>query len=146
MWFGIVKDFAVNLLLCMSFIDLYVQVIFPSERSHRPWHSRAVYILTQSSEASNAILSADPEYATGPADETTHNVVFAKPVTLAPYSHTPYMVASKCSGLLAIEPKTIQASRSSLQVARNIIEVTPDKPFYVLLANVSETQYAYQST
>lgn len=93
-----------------------------------------------SSRASSAVSSADSGYAAAPAKETSHNVLVAKPVTLVPCPHTPVMVPSICSFPPIIEPKSLPASRASLQTARWIIEVAPRQPFYVLLENFSEKQ------
>lgn len=35
-------------------------------------------------------------------------------------------------GLLIIEPKPLRASRASLQVAKEIIEIVPRQPYYVI--------------
>lgn len=73
-------------------------------------------------------------------EEKPHNVVIPTLVTLAPCLHTPLMVASTDSGVPFIEPKTLRASRASLQVANGIIDVSLGQAIYLILTNLSEEQ------
>lgn len=56
MWFEVVEELSVDILLGTSFIDQYVQNIFLSKRDFLPWHSVPAYILAQLSKASSAGL------------------------------------------------------------------------------------------
>lgn len=94
--------------------------------------------------ASNTVLSSDHEYATVSADETCHNELVARTVTLTPCSHTPVIATRTCSGLLIIKPKTVRFSHASLQVVRGIDAVTLGQPSNVILTDLPEKQVFMQ--
>lgn len=95
-------------------------------------------IVIPSSKMRNIGLLADLEYATAPGGEPCYNVVVAKPVRLAPCSHTPFIMTSSWSGFLFITSKLYRERRTNLQVVRWLVDVISGQTFYVLLTNMSE--------
>lgn len=88
----------------------------------------------------NDVSFGDHKYVTAPADEVGHDVEAANPVSLAPCSHRPVIVASTCSDLLIKEAKTLRASRASLPFSNKNNEIASGKPYYVLVTNLSVKQ------
>lgn len=143
-WFGVDGDFVDESQLGISFFHRFFQGIIPAEWKLVPWHSLSVNILTHSSKTRNAVSFADHGYATAPVGKTRHIVVVFKPVTLAPYLHSPDIVTKPCSDLLFITLKTLRAMCASLKIAEEIIEVAPRQPLHVLPTNMLEKQVFIQ--
>lgn len=96
---------AADLSLDTSFIEKYMQRIFPVLSKQMPWNSRPIDTIMRFSKARSAVSLAVREYTKASADEPRHKILVPKPVTLASCSHKLAIVPSTCSELLIIEPK-----------------------------------------
>lgn len=70
-------------------------------------------------------------------DDAYHKEVIAKAAKLAPHAHTPVLVKSTGSKRKVFEAVYYNANRASLQVEREVVDVTSNKYFHILLTNVS---------
>lgn len=66
-----------------------------------------------------------------------HRLVVAKAATLAPHALTSILVKSTGPKIKVIKPIEDSGSRTPLHIAREIADVNPDKPFSILLTNMS---------
>lgn len=70
-------------------------------------------------------------------DDTCYRVAAEKVATPAPHAYIPTFVESTRLEERAIEPIDNSTNSAPLQVAREVMDVTWKKPFYILLTNVS---------
>lgn len=154
-WFAVAQDLCTRVLLGTPFIDRFIKGIFPPERKLVPRDSPPVHILAI--DEPNMVMAVEddkrpcppdapqPELTTASDDlartqtQCEKRVRVAKSTTIAPWTEKPILVNCDVSGLVVITPydKTIR-SRLSM-VARGVMDVRPNRPFYVLMANASSS-------
>lgn len=139
--FGVGDNLAVDSLIRMSFIDKYIQESFAAERKLVAWHSEPLNIIRPGTKAANAATDAnhiDSQFSSTPlADDIFLKVVVAKAVRLAPHAPTTVLVKSIGSGRRVIKPIDDSAAGVPLDVAKEIADAISNKPFHILLKNVS---------
>lgn len=140
-WFRAVGNLAVNLLLGALFVDKSMQGIFIADRKLVPWHSQPPEKTLPGTKTTNSKIVANLTDSWPSsvfiANALFHRVVVAKVATLLPHAHTLVSGRKTVSGMKFIEPMDQSASCAPLHVARVIVDVIANKPFYMLPTNIS---------
>lgn len=107
-----------------------------------PLHAQAVDVIVPATKTANAATVEDhiyrkPEF-THVKDNTFHKSVVVNAAKLAPHALTPVSAKSTCTRRQVIKPINDSTSRTPLQVVKKgVVDVIPNKPFYILLKNIS---------
>ena len=134
--FVIAESLAVDILVGTPFINTHVRSIDVETRK----------ILFRTGDTT-AILS-HPQAASAPPHDRTkqgrdrseknvHPIVLARPITVPPMSQTFVRVTSHATGLVTINPKPSVLFRHGVRASNGLHDLTPHKPFEILLANFS---------
>ena len=140
-WFGVIEELAVPVLLGTSFADRFIQGIFPQERKVVPNDSGPVAILSTlvKDPETNLLVEQDPLLCVKDQSDDKREIRFrvAKKRTIPPMSEAPVTVTTNAGGLMMLSPHpNLFKSRTAL-TAQGIMEVVPHTPFKVLVANLS---------
>lgn len=124
----------INILLGTSFIDRYIQGIFPGEQQAVPWQSDPVFIPTKpATKVRRSLSSAEPSRSRIQQD----NVVVRKAsqVIIDPSTETQVIVSLPIIELSELEPVQLGNQYQHLHVAPEILEPVRSQTFYILVSN-----------
>ena len=143
-WFGVVENLAVPVLLGTSYIDRFVQGIFPQERKVVPNDSRPVAILSSFAVDPTTNMVIDEDEVLTVDENTIPNKVsrdvlirVAKQTTLPPMSETIVTVTTKGAGLMLLSSHPNLLKTRTAVLAQGVMDILPDIPFKILLSNWS---------
>lgn len=134
-WFGIVRNFSVDVLLGTSVIDRCIWGIFHSKRSIVRWLSRPKVIL--STQKKFRAIFADTEgvsvytIATAVTDRGAKSVFCGRQIMIPAYSQAVVLVLFRCEGLMTIETHQNVFELRSFKIARDLLDILPGKLSYV---------------
>lgn len=115
----------------------------PAKRRPVPWHSQLFHIIVLPTKTQIAPIDANlikiQLLYTPVTSDTYRRVAVAKDATLAPYTHTPVLAASCNLGTVVLKSVNEHAGYTSVQAARELVTVAPNKLFHIHVINVSET-------
>lgn len=138
-WFGIVKNLAVDILLGTSFIDRYIQGIFLSERKILPWHSQPVPILSRNNNTAVRLHLYEQHRTEMPVTA----IRVAQQTMVPPRSKICIPANSSVTGMFQLEPRSLAPSSPMLHVAPGIVKPTETKVFLIFICNFSNTSHRF---
>lgn len=114
-WFGVLENLTVDVLLGPSFIDRYIHGILPSTRKVVPWHSAPVPILAhnQAAEIPHHISEEDWEKT------YVATIRLARITMVAPHSRIYVPFNSLTTGLFQLDPTLLGPNFKILLVLRD---------------------------
>lgn len=142
-WFGIVKNFAVYVLLCKSTIPWCNGWIIPAERKIVPWHWKPMANITTNitSGSRNGTVTVFTMNWNSHEDVLSNkfNLCRVAPQIVAPASTGPTVLAS-CQGShpITIESRLNVVERWCPMTARGLMNSLPGKQFYVYISNFTD--------
>lgn len=141
-WFGTVRNLAVDMLLATAFIDCFIRRIFPTKRKVVPWHLHPVLILsaTQRDQFICTTIShvAAPLGKQSSDDEaSSHQFLIARKTVLKPHSNHFVVVPTTASGTNTFESKVFEGICQITFATHGVIDVLPSQLFNILATNFS---------
>ena len=132
--FLVVSNMATTCILGTSFIDCFVKEIIPGRRKVVLYHSPAVAIVGSHSPTTYG-NNPDP---TGDKTNTVSNKLkVVKPLSIPPMTTAAVTVQSDTGGLCFLQPNPKMAFKQLNLMASCIMDIYPNKPFEVIVANFS---------
>lgn len=136
-WYGIVENQTVDLLLGTCFRDRFIHEMFSKERREAPWHSDLVHILTRQFFNIERPVS-DPEPSNVSSVPHKAVVQIGRQVILQPYTET-WNAVSPISELSILKPAQLPQQYFHLQVAPEITDTSKDRTFEILMSSFGST-------
>lgn len=141
-WFGIVPNLAVGMLLGTYFLVHCIRGIFQVEGKVVPWHSHPVAIIL-ATQHSHHIYTITPHFAVF-LDKTSKGkkvisipARIARQTVLKPHSKHFVLVTNSASDITIVEPGIFQKTRHMTFAAHDVIDTLPSQPFNILVTNFS---------
>ena len=133
--FLVFSNMATTCILGTSFIDRFVKAIILGRRKVVLYHSPAVAIFASQSPTTygNAPRAGD-------STETVSNKLkVVKPLSITPMKRATVTVQSDRGGLCFLQPNPKMALKQLSLMASGIMDIHPNKPFEVIVANFGHT-------
>ena len=134
--FLVVSNMATTCILGTSFIDRFVKAIIPGRRKVVLYHSPAVAIVGSQSPAINGNA---PDPAGDHTNTVSNKLKVVKPLSIPPMTKATVTVQSDRGGLCFLQPNPKMATNQLSLMASGIMDIYPNKPFEVLVANFGHT-------
>lgn len=121
--------------------------MYPSERKAVPWHSQPISVLghkrtLQGTRTSNTVSQIlEPALDQNVFYDVAYDMIrTAIQIVLQPDTNNHILVTIKLHGLYTTKPRAILKNSHRALVARGIIDIAPEQPFYIFVSNFFDRQ------
>lgn len=141
-WFVIVHNFAVDILLGTTFINRFKLGVFPAKRIfvQSRYHPVAIILgmqCNQHTHKSTSHVGASLAKPSADDEANSHPVSIARQNRLKSHSEHSVLGTSTASDINNVKPKIFEETRQMTFAADDVIDVLPSQPFHILVNNFS---------
>ena len=140
--FNVCERLAAGVVLGCDYLDRFVEAIYPRRKTVELVNGQTVPIVRRplARPPTQPPLPASQEYGKE-GGRTTPKVRVATPVKLEPGTQTFVTVTTKRHGLMVLQPSEKLYQTNQVIASNGVVQVEPDKPFRILLANFGQAPY-----